>query len=436
MPRRLWRCCCWVSLGLVISCSSGAPESENLDRWRGENAVAQGRFDWARQYFARDVEKHPEYLPSLRQQGLSWLSGYQQSLSTGVDLLQRYLERQGDDEEVEQRLVSTLLLLGDREAAKQLLEGLEPTAAGWRLRAEVILEEDPSRAAEAIERALELAPEDASAHATAAKVYAQLEDGDNVLRHALRTVQLDPFNFSAFYLLGRWTQRAGDITEARHWLEVHQQVRRLQADGTMAPLESAAALELMRELEPELPAVTFGWRKRRLELLYEIGDLAAAQNLLEELAEAPEASVDDWLTMAIWTGEAGRRDAARRLFERVLEQQPGHPGATASLALLALEEGDLTGAEGLVDSGFAARPHFARLHYVAGRLAIARDQGEEAREQFAHAVRLAPWEWQWRIAYCDLLRTLGDEDTLAEVLAAAPEDPSGWRAYRLQHDTL
>ncbi len=429
----------WMALGLPLACGllwacgGVAPEAPTLDRWRGENAVAEGRFDWARQYFARDVEQFPEHLPSLRQQGLSWLSGYQQSLSTGVELLQRYLERQGDDEEVEQRVVSTLLLLGDRDAARRWAEGLAPSAAGWRLRAEVDFEADPLAAVEAIEQALVQAPDDASVHATAARLYAQLEEGDKVLHHALRTVQLDPFNFSAFYLLGRWTQRAGDIESARRWLEVHQQVRRLQHDGTMSPLEPAAALELMHDLEPKLPAVPFAWRQRRLELLYQSGDLAVAQSLLDELASADEASVNDLVQMATWAGDAGRRNDARRLFDRVLGQQPDHPGALASSALLALEDGDLDAAAELLQRGLSARPHFARFHYVAGRLAIVKDRAATARTHLARALELAPWEWQWRITYCDLLRALGDLDTLADVMAAAPEDPPAWQAYGQQH---
>lgn len=437
MLRPSWRrlaavLCLVVAHSLLIGCGESPPEAAAMDRWRGENAIAQDRFDWARQYFARDLEQHPEHLPSLRQQGLAWLSGYQLSLSTGAELLQRYLEQQEDDEEVEQRLVSTLLLLGDKEGARRWAAGLGSSATGWRLRAEVHLEDDPAQAAAAIEQALQLAPQDAAVHATAARVHAQLEDEEAVLRHARRAVELDPFNFSAFYLLGRWTQRAGDIEQARRWLTVHQQVRRLQADGTMAPLEPAAALELMQDLEPRLPAVTFAWRKRRLDLLYQSGELAAAQGLLEELAAAEQASVLDRLELATWAGDAGRRKVARRLFEDILEQQPEHPGALASSALLALEEGDLEAAARHLEEGLAARPHFARFHYVAGRLAIARDQADRARMYLARALDLAPWEWQWRITYCDLLRAVGDQEALVEVMAAAPEDPAGWRAYRQQ----
>lgn len=433
----IWRYAWLGWLGLILlACGEGVSSPDDaalLDRLRGENAVAEGRFDWARQYFARDVERHPDHLPSLRQEGLSWLAGYQQSLSTGAELLARYLERHGEDETVEQRLVGVLLMLGDDDGLERWVDSLDDSAAGQRLRAEVYLRSDPQRAVQTIESALGQAPDDAAVQGAASRIFEHVEDGPRVREHALRALELDPFDFRAAYLLGRWTQRLGDRQEARRWLELHQGLRRLQHDGTMAPLPPEDALQLMDTLESQLPALPFAWSKRRLQLYFERRDLAAAQALLDDVVESPQATQDDWVEMATWAGDAGRRGAAEALFERALQANPDHIGALASLALLSLEQGDLQRASELLAGGLEVRPHMARLHFLAGRIAVQQDQAEKARKHFETAVRLAPWEWPWRVALCDLLLVLGDRGAFEEVLEGAPEDSPGWLAYRRQH---
>ena len=433
-------CLCGLGLSLIACTEGSRPDHESpaddealLDRWRGENAVAQGRYDWARQYFARDVERYPDHLPSLRQEGLSWLSGYQQSLSTGAELLARYLERQGDDQAIVQRLVQVLLMLGDDEALERWAAALDDSAAGHRLRAEVALRQDPQQAVQSIDAALALAPEDAAVQSAASRIFEHLEDGPRVLEHARRALELDPFDFRAVYLLGRWTQRLGDRQEARRWLELHQGLRRLQHDGTMAPLPPEEALQLMDALEGQLPTLPFAWHKRRLQLYFERADLASAQSLLNEVAEAPQVTVHDWVEMATWAGDAGRRGLAEDLFGRALQADGEHVGALASLALLSLEQGDLQRASELLEDGLESRPKMARLHFLAGRVAVQQDQGEAARQHFEEALRLAPWEWSWRVALCDLLLALGDRAAFDEALETAPEETPGWLAYRQQH---
>lgn len=438
----LRRLVCLCGLGLsLVACTeevrpghdSPADDEALLDRWRGENAVAQGRYDWARQYFARDVERHPDHLPSLRQEGLSWLSGYQQSLSTGAELLARYLERQGDDQAIVQRLVQVLLMLGNDDALERWVTSLDDSAGGHRLRAEVYLRQDPQQAVQSIDAALALAPDDAAVQSAAARIFEHLEDGPRVLVHARRALELDPFDFRVVYLLGRWTQRLGDRREARRWLELHQGLRRLQHDGTMAPLPPEEALHLMDALEEQLPALPFVWHKRRLQLYFEGADLAGAQSLLNDVAEAPQATVHDWVEMATWAGEAGRRGLAEDLFARALQADGERVGALASLALLSLEQGDPQRAAELLEDGLESRPKMARLHFLAGRVAVQQDQADLARQHFEEALRLAPWEWPWRVALCDLLLALGDRAAFDEVLETAPEETPGWLAYRQRH---
>lgn len=421
---------------VILACGEAGQSPDDpalLDRWRGENAVAEGRYDWARQYFALDVQRHPDHLPSLRQEGLSWLSGYQQSLSAGAELLARYLELHGEDEVIEQRLVQVLLMLGEDEALDRWVETLDDSASAQRLRAEVYLRSHPERAVQAIESALVQAPGDAAVQGAASRIFEHLEDGPRVQEHALRALELDPFDFRAAYLLGRWTQRLGERQDARRWLELHQGLRRLQHDGTMAPLPPKDALQLMDSLEDQLPALPFSWHKRQLELHFERRDLAAAQSLLDDVVDSPEATLDDWVEVATWAGDAGRRGSAEALFERVLKEEPDHAGALASLALLSLEQGDLRRAGELLTHGLQTRPHMARLHFLAGRVAVQQDQAENARQHLETAVRLAPWEWPWRIALCDLLLALGDRAAFTQALEGAPEESPGWLAYRRQH---
>jgi len=427
---------------LLAGCGGGpsSPPGEDgdgeLDRLRAENAVAQGRHDWARIYYRRDHQRHPERVESLRREGLAWLSGYQQSLSEGTEVLRRYLELRPDDAEAARRLVSSLLLLGEWSAAREWADRLGDGAEAHRLRAEAALEADPEAAREAVGRALEAAPEDPRILALAARVAERAGEVEAARRYAERAVRRDPFDATSFYLLGRLARRQGDLPAAREALEIHQLLRRLQHDGTMAPLEPEAALEVLGELRGKLPAETFAVRRREVTLLFEAGRLAAATDALESVAADPEASTADLLTFATLAGEAGRTALSRRLFERVLEADPENRGAVASLALLDLEAGRLDDAGERLDAALARDPHFARYRYLRGLVARARDRPEAAREHLERAVELAPWEWPWRRDLADLLLAVGDEEGFRRAVAGAPEETPAVEAYRRRHARL
>ncbi len=442
-PRRLWT---WAGLapgfilgllgGLVLACGpKSEPVPADLAWLRAQNAEAEGRFDWARIYYRQDLAAHPDRLASQRGEAISWLSGYQQSLSQGALLLRRYLERQPDDDLV-QRLVRTLLLLGDWEQARTWVDRLAPSPAADLLRAEAWLPADLEVAHRAASQALGHDPQLARGHALLAQIAESRGQPEDALFHAREAVARDPFDFQSFYLIGRLLRQQGDRAGALQALELHQGLRQLFHDGTMQPLAPEAALTLFEKLLPQLPQATFAVKKKQLELLFQTGRLGPAQALAEELAAAPLASRQDLLEVATWAGEQGRTALARKLFTQVQASHPQDRGANASLALLDLDRGELAAASTRLQAALAADPHFARYHYLLGRVARAQDQPQVALAHWLQATLLAPWEWPWREDLANLLLSLGEIERFQAVLSETPEETPAAAAYRSRHADL
>lgn len=426
----------WVA-GLVLlltACGEMEPEKEpDLDLWRARNAEAEGRQDWARIHYQRDFERHPDRISSLRAAAMSWLSGYQQSLGEGAGMLRQYLEIVGSDPEAEERLVSTLLLLGEWEEARTRAARLTDSPSGLLLQARAWLEVEPARAEAAVEQLLSIDAEFPRAHALAARLAQDSGDLQRAVEHARRAVIGDPLDLETFYLLGRLERLLGNGPAAREALEIHQQIRRLLADGTMAPLGPELELEILEDLQQRVPAVSFRFRKLRVEKLMAMHRLAEAGDEVRALAADSEAGLTVVLELAKLAGEAGRRSLARELFEQVLEMDSTNPGALASLAILDLEAGALDSARRRLREGLQAHPNFARLHYLLGRVELAEDHREEALGRWRTAVWLAPWQWAWRVALGEMLLSTGDLDEVRRLLAEAPEKTAGLEAFRQRH---
>lgn len=415
--------------GLGLVACGGGPDAD-LALHRATNAVAQDRFDWARIYFREDFEQHPERLSSLRSEGRAWLSGYQRSLSSGVDAYLAYLEQRPDDADVALHLVQSLLLLGRWDDARAQLDKLDGRPAAELARAEALGDADPAGARAALVRALARAPEDPAALAALAEIEASAGALEAARQHAEGSVRHDPFVSTTWYLLARLQRQSGDPEEARATLAVHEIVRRLAHDGTMARASPVDELALLRQLGAHVPTDGIRFRYREVELLYRAGEIAEAGPKAEALAALPGVTLSDRLQLATWAGDAGSRALSRDLFEALLAEHPGTTGAVASLALLDLEAGDLASARARLEGGLASDPHFARYHHYLARVAEAEDAVAEALEHHREAVRLAPWEVGWRLASADLLRLTGDTEGLRQVLAEAPEPNPRLDAFR------
>ncbi|MEM6455893.1 MAG: hypothetical protein AAF772_12425 [Acidobacteriota bacterium] len=438
-----------------------------LDRARAHNAVLQGRHDWARTYHAAVLETAPDDDDALRGLAFAWVSGYQQSLSEGADQLAALLVRRPDDAEARRRLVQTLLLLGRRDEAIAAAQALGDDDADRLLRAEALLEGDPTLAydlAVAVAVELDAAPgrdpdgaRAARAHALASDAAAQLDRSADARRHARAASARDPLDHPRLYRLARDARRQRDRDAARRWLALHERVRRLRHDGTMAPLPPDDALaELdafvadLRPLLDDPDALPFLLRREQLRRRFEAGQLDAALDQLVALEDDPSMTLTELATVAVRAAEAGRTATARRLFERILMSldaaspaQRGssaadalRQGAIASLAQLDLDGGRLDDARARLDAALADAPRIARFHHLRGLVARAADAPDVAAHHLTEALALAPWEWSWRRDLLELLAVQDRGAAFRRVFADAPESHPALEALRRPYARL
>jgi tetratricopeptide (TPR) repeat protein len=420
-----------TALLLLVACRP--PAEEDLELLRARNAAAQGRYDWARLHYAKDYERHPEHLGSLRELAISWLSGYQQSLSTGAERLREYVDRAPGDAVAARQLVRTLMLLGEKDEARERAARLGDDPESELVRAQALLDVDPGGARLAIERALAGDPEDPRAHATAAEAYERAGDAARAVSHAQRALELDPLQYSTLYRLARLCQRRGEADRAARYLALHQRVTRLLEVGSLSPVPASEGLEILDAAERDLGGGGFDLRKRRVQLLFAAGRLHDAVEAARTLSRDPRASLTDRLELATWTGDHGRRADARELFEAIQRGSPGSAGAVASIAQLEIEAGQLPQARGRLTEALAGDPGFARYHYLLGRIESLEGRTDAAVVRYQRAVALAPWEWTWRTALADVLLSQRRVADFRALLSDAPEEAPGLAEYRERH---
>ena len=97
------------------------------------------------------------------------------------------------------------------------------------------------------------------------------------------------------------------------------------------------------------------------------------------------------LVSAIQAQERGEIDEAVRLFKASLEIHPGHPAACYSLGVIALRREDHAEAMHWANTGIAAAPGYAPLHFLAGSaVRTAGGAAETALVHFDQAIALQP----------------------------------------------
>jgi tetratricopeptide (TPR) repeat protein len=422
---------------LVLPTLNGAcaRRDPDLELHRGRNAVALDRDDWARIHFARDLEEHPSRVESLRALGISWLSGYQRSLSIGIDAYRRYLERRPDDIEIRQRLVAALLLAGEWQAARGALGSLDESPASQRLRARAWLDSDPGAAWRAIEVALETEPSTRETEAVAARVYETLGDRQAALAHGLAALRLDPLDFETRYLVARLYAAQGARALADESLRLYRLASQVRHDGTMAPLSPAAELEILAQLAAAGAEDNPLFRRLRAEDRFRTGRFDAAVADVTWLRSRPDASLSDLLEFARWADNAGLRSVALDLLTQAAGQAPNDRGVLSSLAILDLRAGHLDAARDRVSRCLEEDPYHAPCHLLFARIALAAGQEEVALDHFSRAVDLAPWQADWRLEWAKALLAAGHGDAVRRAVDEAPETSPALEALAARYAT-
>ncbi|MDH3583366.1 MAG: tetratricopeptide repeat protein [Phycisphaerae bacterium] len=87
---------------------------------------------------------------------------------------------------------------------------------------------------------------------------------------------------------------------------------------------------------------------------------------------------------------AGRLDAARRAYHKILDADPEHPDALHLAGLVAQQQGDAARAIELIERAIARQPSAAPFHVSLGQAQEAAGQVVEARASYARALELDP----------------------------------------------
>ncbi|MDP0499829.1 MAG: alkaline phosphatase family protein [Verrucomicrobiota bacterium JB022] len=176
-----------------------------------------------------------------------------------------------------------LMAVGEDEAARQLLESLTDTWPGRQQRLFRLLGDlctrlnEPEKAVEWLEKALELDPDDAEAHLQLSRAQYLLGEDYISATHALTSLQLNYFNPRAHYAYGAALVRLGHlewavetlevaVQQARHYPEAHELLAAIYADHLQQPIKAKAHQALaaeareanaqrMADLSADLPSV-------------------------------------------------------------------------------------------------------------------------------------------------------------------------------------
>lgn len=192
---------------------------------------------------------------------------------------------------------------------------------------------DPAGAVAAFRRATFLAPEQLMPWVNGAMAFARLGDlraSEQWLREALK---IDSTNAAASFNLGLALAERGELGEAERWLR--QAVR-------SDPRMPEAAYNLGVLLGQRSPADAIEWTARAARLrpqdarykwthafyLHRAGRLAEARAVLEDLMERRPIVADAAILLGEILEAEGRRDEARRVYQRALDD-PGLPNDAA-----------------------------------------------------------------------------------------------------------
>jgi predicted Zn-dependent protease len=436
---------------LLAACAPGA--DPDLDFHRGLNALDDGRYDWARVCFARDLERHPERAASWRLAATAWTAGANGSLSRALASYRGYLRRVPGDRQVRLRAARLLLQLGDRQEAAAQAAQLGDGPEVQLLRAELALDDDPARARQALAAGLAEAPDDARLHVLAARLEERSGAPQQALAEAERAVELAPLDFRSYYLLGRLWRALGDESRAAEALAVQQLAARFAVDGSQRPPSTLEALRLLDELAPKVASTAPSFRLARLRLLAAAGRRQEAAAEADALAALGPPAGADGLELARLAEQAGADALARRLYSALAAATPAGDaptgetptdqtradddavarGAVFGLARLAWKEADRAGCRRLLAAGLARWPYAARFHQLLASLELAEDRREEAAAELGRTLELAPWRDAARTDLADLYLAQDRRRAAVELLAAAPEESPALTRYRRRH---
>ena len=345
----------------------------------------------------------------------------QGQMESAAQVVVKLLAMRPDDPQLLERLARLYELLERWEEATVVLERLSQVLAEgerapvWLRLAQALLKSDKKdQALAAVQRAVDLRPQDANAWRVLAEIKGQIGDAAGALEAQRRTALLAPADLEALLSLSEAYQKAGRKAEAAVELEKAAQLR---------PADSALWLRLARlygELEdrPSLLKVYQHLTKalpHNPDLDYNLAvllmEMERYEPALESLAIAAQAKPQD-REVARLILEAylrlGRMDQALKQAQALLKDQPAQAAILERVyAGLARERPQAVA--GLLDQALATNPKQANLYQLRAALALDREDTAAALKALALGVKNLPDDLGLQLKLAGLHEAAGQE---------------------------
>ncbi len=274
-------------------------------------------------------------------------------------------------------------------------------------------------AREAVDKALQLAPDRADVRVLSARVLLLEGDPGKALEETQLALSLDPANREAVSLTALLTARAGDV------------------DGAMRILD--AGVETVAEADVQR------LRQNRISILAEAGQRDRATAELEMLVADYPDTLGYQVELAEVYLRVDRVDDAEALMRELIAREPDNPDWRIQLAGLLVRQGRADDAEASLKQAVAEQPDFMPLQLALGGFYDSAGKVDEAMAVYAAIAEAVPRTTDGLAARNRMaVLNVGTNDELAReivagVLADAPDNVDALllrAALRIQADEL
>lgn len=341
---------------------------------------------------------------------------------------------------------------GEFEAAAEAFEaalGLAPEAIDlyWELVNVYIDMGRPGDADRTIQRAIEVAPEDAGVLESAGWSYIALNLHERAIAQFERARELNPESSGLYFGLAEAFKSLGDLDGA---LEALRGILALTSDEDPDTFESlgwgfldlgaldeaGAAFQRAVAIAPTYASAWEGLS----EVKWQRGDLQGALEVVQMGLEANPESAGLYEKLARSSWELGDLERAENAFNRAIELDPQHFAAYSGLADLLRQTGRQEEASALLRAAIERNPEEPSLYQLLADYHVQDGEFEAAVPLYERALELSPDDGWLRVDFALASKGSGDVDRahalLEEAAAMGPDDPGllesiGWAYFEL-----
>lgn len=421
-------------LGICFT-ACGTRPNQDLYLLRGNNALMLQRFDWARVYFAKDLEQHPKRAESLRGFIEALGHGDEGSRSKAIAICRRYLNLFPDDHDVRLQLAKWALSMGNRSLCETTLENLPASPAKAMIEAQFWQYEDPKRAFEAAKHGSQ-GFESSADVLLAVNLALQVSAWEQATLWSDLGLERFPLMPALHYQRARVLEAGNKVEAASQAKNVFQALKATKLATDMSPPQPQKVLQhfenALQGLDPQNPEVKL-FQARWLLRNNRWGEgLVIVQAMLNHGNTEPQHI----LKAAAMARETGAFEVAVKGYQSIQDQHAWQADAWRELGQVHLKSGALEKAIGAFNQALSYAPNDARLANALGHIYLDLGGKNMAKTWLEKALELAPYLVKCRLSLANLYRLDGEKAKLQQLIDQCPEPHPAWssflKRYRLE----